>query len=117
MLLGASGGRLIDPKMPVKIEVTATLIEVTRGCRLKLPALGRFCRGGKQPRTRRVHGGWQGRTGLVKQRLDDVSGRTFGVPRVCPDSGSSGTTWGLSIGAGEGIRTLDPDLGKVVLYP
>ena len=22
-----------------------------------------------------------------------------------------------SIGAGEGIRTLDPDLGKVVLYP
>jgi hypothetical protein len=21
------------------------------------------------------------------------------------------------IGAGEGIRTLDPDLGKVVLYP
>ena len=23
----------------------------------------------------------------------------------------------LSIGAGEGIRTLDPDLGKVVLYP
>jgi hypothetical protein len=23
----------------------------------------------------------------------------------------------LSIGAGEGIRTLDPNLGKVVLYP
>ncbi len=23
----------------------------------------------------------------------------------------------LDIGAGEGIRTLDPDLGKVVLYP
>ena len=23
----------------------------------------------------------------------------------------------LSVGAGEGIRTLDPDLGKVVLYP
>ena len=23
----------------------------------------------------------------------------------------------LQIGAGEGIRTLDPDLGKVVLYP
>ena len=23
----------------------------------------------------------------------------------------------VSIGAGEGIRTLDPDLGKVVLYP
>ena len=24
---------------------------------------------------------------------------------------------GATIGAGEGIRTLDPDLGKVVLYP
>ena len=24
---------------------------------------------------------------------------------------------GWKIGAGEGIRTLDPDLGKVVLYP
>jgi hypothetical protein len=23
----------------------------------------------------------------------------------------------LIVGAGEGIRTLDPDLGKVVLYP
>jgi len=23
----------------------------------------------------------------------------------------------VRIGAGEGIRTLDPDLGKVVLYP
>ena len=23
----------------------------------------------------------------------------------------------LEVGAGEGIRTLDPDLGKVVLYP
>jgi hypothetical protein len=23
----------------------------------------------------------------------------------------------LEIGAGEGIRTLDPNLGKVVLYP
>ena len=26
-------------------------------------------------------------------------------------------TTGRKIGAGEGIRTLDPDLGKVVLYP
>ncbi len=24
---------------------------------------------------------------------------------------------GRKVGAGEGIRTLDPDLGKVVLYP
>ena len=32
---------------------------------------------------------------------------------------ASGTSWptALAIGAGEGIRTLDPDLGKVVLYP
>ena len=29
----------------------------------------------------------------------------------------TGSEIGLSIGAGEGIRTLDPDLGKVVLYP
>ena len=30
-----------------------------------------------------------------------------------------GTGWGgpEMTGAGEGIRTLDPDLGKVVLYP
>ncbi len=27
------------------------------------------------------------------------------------------TEFDLGIGAGEGIRTLDPDLGKVVLYP
>jgi hypothetical protein len=27
------------------------------------------------------------------------------------------TVTGRKIGAGEGIRTLDPDLGKVVLYP
>ena len=26
-------------------------------------------------------------------------------------------TTGRKVGAGEGIRTLDPDLGKVVLYP
>jgi hypothetical protein len=26
-------------------------------------------------------------------------------------------TYDTEIGAGEGIRTLDPDLGKVVLYP
>jgi hypothetical protein len=25
--------------------------------------------------------------------------------------------WGVKSGAGEGIRTLDPNLGKVVLYP
>jgi hypothetical protein len=28
-----------------------------------------------------------------------------------------GLAQSVKIGAGEGIRTLDPDLGKVVLYP
>jgi DNA-binding MarR family transcriptional regulator len=34
------------------------------------------------------------------------------VDEMAQDTGMSGET-----GAGEGIRTLDPDLGKVVLYP
>ena len=25
--------------------------------------------------------------------------------------------WAMATGAGEGIRTLDPNLGKVMLYP
>ncbi len=36
-------------------------------------------------------------------------------------SGPEGPLFGLNspkeVGAGEGIRTLDPNLGKVVLYP
>jgi hypothetical protein len=33
-------------------------------------------------------------------------------------AGSAGLmTMTMIAGAGEGIRTLDPDLGKVVLYP
>jgi hypothetical protein len=34
-----------------------------------------------------------------------------------PDEAVSWVANRLMIGAGEGIRTLDPDLGKVVLYP
>ena len=34
-----------------------------------------------------------------------------------PLSGSTRDTTHIKFGAGEGIRTLDPDLGKVVLYP
>ena len=35
-----------------------------------------------------------------------------------PHHGKTGVdTIDGKIGAGEGIRTLDPDLGKVVLYP
>jgi hypothetical protein len=34
------------------------------------------------------------------------------------DGASAKSLWGKGFfGAGEGIRTLDPDLGKVVLYP
>ncbi len=48
---------------------------------------------------------------------------------VLPQSNDTDTLWikstklspekyrSLKIGAGEGIRTLDPNLGKVVLYP
>ena len=43
----------------------------------------------------------------------------FGVPvtRALPRGIFRPSESLLSIGAGEGIRTLDPDLGKVVLYP
>jgi hypothetical protein len=34
-----------------------------------------------------------------------------------PDGGPSSASISRKSGAGEGIRTLDPDLGKVVLYP
>jgi hypothetical protein len=39
----------------------------------------------------------------------DLFVRNNGLPIEAPK--------GAKIGAGEGIRTLDPDLGKVVLYP
>ncbi len=31
--------------------------------------------------------------------------------------GKAPGVWRFNFGAGEGIRTLDPNLGKVVLYP
>jgi hypothetical protein len=34
-----------------------------------------------------------------------------------PVRGLESWLWSWKNGAGEGIRTLDPDLGKVVLYP
>lgn len=34
-----------------------------------------------------------------------------------PEGGFFDPARGWEIGAGEGIRTLDPNLGKVVLYP
>ena len=38
-----------------------------------------------------------------------MTGDPDGLPTEAPE--------GAKVGAGEGIRTLDPDLGKVVLYP
>jgi hypothetical protein len=36
----------------------------------------------------------------------------------CPRKKIGEITWEIDLlGAGEGIRTLDPNLGKVVLYP
>ncbi len=50
------------------------------------------------------------------------SGEKHGVhtrSRDAPLSGRTETLTGFrnNVGAGEGIRTLDPNLGKVVLYP
>jgi hypothetical protein len=36
------------------------------------------------------------------------------VPRLAPQGQKIISVFRLSIGAGEGIRTLDPDLGKVI---
>ena len=40
-----------------------------------------------------------------------------GKQKTTPKDRSDSLIWLKKIGAGEGIRTLDPDLGKVVLYP
>ena len=59
------------------------------------------------------------KTGAVLPPVEEhwAVSRRSGVPRVCPSSGFTPNCRVLSLGAGEGIRTLDPDLGKVVLYP
>ena len=61
---------------------------------------------------------------LVRRRLSADDGARFvlgagraAVPSSRQGSTESGTADLRKIGAGEGIRTLDPDLGKVVLYP
>jgi hypothetical protein len=46
--------------------------------------------------------------------------RHYGTSALTPQSARTADFFGLdrfNNGAGEGIRTLDPDLGKVVLYP
>jgi hypothetical protein len=40
-----------------------------------------------------------------------------GKQKTTPKDRSDSLIYLKNIGAGEGIRTLDPDLGKVVLYP
>ena len=49
-------------------------------------------------------------TGLPSSRLRRA---TFAIKSGLPTEAPKGA----KVGAGEGIRTLDPDLGKVVLYP
>ena len=39
------------------------------------------------------------------------------LPKRCPEENGSNAEAVVNIGAGEEIRTLDPNLGKVVLYP
>ena len=43
-------------------------------------------------------------------------GRTLGLDLPVEGFWQFSNVWEVD-GAGEGIRTLDPDLGKVVLYP
>ena len=67
----------------------------------------------------------------MRKATESPLGFTFGCfppasPPNVPEAGKQKTTptdpsdsliYLKKIGAGEGIRTLDPDLGKVVLYP
>ena len=49
---------------------------------------------------------------FASQRVARVTGKQTGAPE-----GKANCLWALgSTGAGEEIRTLDPNLGKVVLY-
>ena len=50
-------------------------------------------------------------------RNSRATGSKQAVAAHRPKTGQSVENTGRKIGAGEGIRTLDPDLGKVVLYP
>jgi hypothetical protein len=53
------------------------------------------------------------------RRLGDAGRRTKTPSLTARPDPTTRLTLGVVglIGAGEGIRTLDPDLGKVVLYP
>ena len=49
--------------------------------------------------------------------FDVQTPRQVGFTMVSPTNFLAKIALVLENGAGEGIRTLDPDLGKVVLYP
>ena len=56
----------------------------------------------------------------ISRGLADKAVVSLVLPQIsCVGRGKQqdGLDSGLENGAGEGIRTLDPDLGKVVLYP
>ena len=53
------------------------------------------------------------RRGTRRSGISVAKGR---YPRCYPEAFTDRGKGRLSLGAGEGIRTLDPDLGKVVLY-
>jgi hypothetical protein len=66
-------------------------------------------------------GGWEFVNFLSEIRVSSCIVRAFGC-RFVPSAWHEKTAklavfQSLSVGAGEGIRTLDPNLGKVVLYP
>ena len=52
----------------------------------------------------------------IASSLGRKSERSGKRKRLCHEKAKS-LTWLEETGAGEGIRTLDPNLGKVVLYP
>jgi hypothetical protein len=56
----------------------------------------------------------------IRPDLEGMAGIAATFKPTVPEGPSRGTAEKpadrLSLGAGEGIRTLDPDLGKVVLY-
>ena len=69
-----------------------------------------------------VRGGVSDRCGIVVTRFSQNPSpnpdiRIRSVYGLFPDFWEQGSSKPLKTGAGEGIRTLDPNLGKVVLYP
>jgi hypothetical protein len=54
---------------------------------------------------------------MIKYGGPQVDPRTKKPPSMTMADCENYPNKGEFLGAGEGIRTLDPDLGKVVLYP